>query len=1234
MKHKKWLALFLATALTVSTAMPTPMTVVASEQENKPVVTESVEEPEQEAETEEATKTEEKEESEEAITPEEKTEGEEVITPEGKTEGEEVTAPEEKAEGEEVTAPEEKTEGEEVTTPEEKTEGEEVTEPEEKAESEEATTPEEKTEGEEAAPEEKAEGEEVTDSEEAAEEVSEDVTDETVIVEDEIEGQPAVQSLLPLEEKDAYMILNNYTEDQLKAMPVSTMLGLLRDSDGNKIDIPSSATAVWTYFKDGNGNTLSDEYHAVSANETIDMSSTWDSSWGYDYRMEVIVGNGKQLDASAIRYIVRVYVSKGIEEEIRYELYTQDEYGYRDDVSTSVESTDYSVDSTDNTSVRTTVYKAAGHTAGTEYYLGIDSDAAKRDDISAEVYTSAEFTKFLAGEKSTAITDQILNQDMHSENAGYKGTFDQKTRFFMVYKDKESGRVFGWVALDFSVIADLTYYNFSGGIYVFDGQKMVEAAPYATNFGTSMNSKGFEINKDTGSVDTYSIYSSKSFHLNEGYKEDAEYYFVLDVKDNNGNDASAHVTRIVKGYDEDEQTDIRDQILALDKTQAIYGYKSESKDRNDLYFTVYFDNGTSAKVNMWVSGSSYSNEEDIDPSFHVYGAKQGEVEYTTYESDDEFRTYEVYGNLDSYYKNGYQTLFINNADVDLSQLKPIFSTNSDKTRVYVGTEQKSGESVQDFSKGAVQYTAIIDGKQQKNYQIAFVKKTAGAKLYVNGPSEREVMLNEDNEYQHDILISNIGDAELTGLKVELNATHAKLDDYWTVGGNGNDKLGAFTTAKRETDRGELPNLAKIRILPDGTGTISGTLTISADGQEPVVIKLKGYASNPYITTEGLAEGVKYVPYSFVVATNNMHKWNNVEFKIKSGRLPNGVTLSSVNGEIYGVPTEAGEFPIRIEASYSSSKFKPYYADLTLVVKENTNENVYNASDEGYELKEALGVDVGNHDYVLKNTKDQLFVSTGVLGEFQDLWLNGEKLVDGVDYTKVSGSTRITVRSQTFKNKLQEGTNTIAAEFRVNGDKNKELKRTAQNFRLEIKGGNGGGSKKHSGGGSGSGSGSNDTSSASSGATAATGTAAGAVAFDGVKFVTRVMDANNQPMASTTVELHSTPQTALTNVSGYATFNPVEFGTHTFIVKDSAGNVVATKEFELQEGNSVVINGSKLVAKNGSTVALSLKVENGELAFVSAVATGDHGQPIVWMVMLLSCLVILGVVGYRKKKHVV
>ena len=33
-----------------------------------------------------------------------------------------------------------------------------------------------------------------------------------------------------------------------------------------------------------------------------------------------------------------------------------------------------------------------------------------------------------------------------------------------------------------------------------------------------------------------------------------------------------------------------------------------------------------------------------------------------------------------------------------------------------------------------------------------------------------------------------------------------------------------------------------------------------------------------------------------------------------------------------------------------------------------------------------------------------------------LWLNGEKLVRGVDYTSVSGSTRITIKSQTLQEK--------------------------------------------------------------------------------------------------------------------------------------------------------------------------------------------------------------------------
>lgn len=93
-----------------------------------------------------------------------------------------------------------------------------------------------------------------------------------------------------------------------------------------------------------------------------------------------------------------------------------------------------------------------------------------------------------------------------------------------------------------------------------------------------------------------------------------------------------------------------------------------------------------------------------------------------------------------------------------------------------------------------------------------------------------------------------------------------------------------------------------------------------------------------------------------------------------------------------------------------------------------------------------------------------------------------------EYDKESGSTILTIRSQTFRKKTVLGTNTIAAEFRVDGDEKKSLKRTAQNFRMLIeddgKGeenqdnsgytgsdSNSGGGEKKKGGGGGSGGGS-------------------------------------------------------------------------------------------------------------------------------------------------------------------
>ena len=320
---------------------------------------------------------------------------------------------------------------------------------------------------------------------------------------------------------------------------------------------------------------------------------------------------------------------------------------------------------------------------------------------------------------------------------------------------------------------------------------------------------------------------------------------------------------------------------------------------------------------------------------------------------------------------------------------------------------------------------------------------------------REVYLTDYFKYRHDILIANVGSEALTGLKVELeNAKNVALDNYWTLGGNGNDTLGAFTsTSVRYTgDHVDMPNLAKVRLVPDGEGEISGTLVISADGQEPVEIELQGYAEDPHFTTDELSDAVKYVPYSYMLATSNIHQETTETYKITDGELPEGLSLNAATGEIYGVPLETGEFTFTVKVTYSKAEFLPSLEEFTLTVLDNTNQNVHDASDAGYEVKEYLGTEMaqGTYDYLISGLSDELFVSNGLYDEFVGLWLNGEKLVDGVDFTKVSGSTRMTIRSQTFQNKGRSGINTIAAEFRTGSGSTKVLKRTAQNFRITGK----------------------------------------------------------------------------------------------------------------------------------------------------------------------------------------
>ena len=216
---------------------------------------------------------------------------------------------------------------------------------------------------------------------------------------------------------------------------------------------------------------------------------------------------------------------------------------------------------------------------------------------------------------------------------------------------------------------------------------------------------------------------------------------------------------------------------------------------------------------------------------------------------------------------------------------------------------------------------------------------------------------------------------------------------------------------------------------------SATIHYNSTGPDP---------SKVTINLSNLGDAVLYVPYSGTLKLNGSINAYSPLFRIANGTLPQGLELNSETGEIYGVPRESGNFEITVEVVLRGAEDITHQANLTITIKENTDDNIYESCDEGYELEQYIG-EKTDHGYVLKEYSDQLLVSAGKFEQFVALWLNGEKLVEGEDYTAESGSTRITVRKQTFENKTKPGSNTLSAEFR---NEDGDLKRTSQNFTIE------------------------------------------------------------------------------------------------------------------------------------------------------------------------------------------
>ena len=1125
---------------------------------------------------------------------------------------------------------------------------------------------------------------------------------------DTTEGSISVMSVLPLKEVEVSLVLNGKTDDELKNYSVDEMIRNFQDSNGNSISVEGNPTTVWRYVKDSTDGVEEYKSYKLNQNEVIDLSLAASVS---AYKMELIIGKGTQLNADNVRYIVTVYITEDVREQIGVVLYEESESGVRSEVQVSDKREKYDRDLTEIFKpygrqfepMKVIEYVVSDHTDSSQYYLGITSEAAKHPNRNVDVYTFTGYLNYLTG-TSAPITDQILNQNMKASGAGYKShfgvpssiydTFSSDYGYFFIVEKDDSGAEVRTTVLGFCVVSDETDESDSYVDSTVFGKTDAGIEDVVCMQADSISIDELYVDMESGHVNANGIYEY-FYMLNDGIDANSNLYCRFHAHRNvYGDDANKYVEKAVVGlYSSLEeaagQPDIKDQLFPIDTTDTSAGYRANYNYKDGgMYFTAFFEDGNVWKFNVRVMDYDPQYDESYVKSFTdapVIGEKDPWFRVTGVETTDgsTLPAYVVENgksiNMDTMYAYGYQTVLIQDSSV--TEIVPVIdkadTENVKVTAMFIGDGKpyKDGEAIKlTGDETTVAFHVTIsdqNGEHTKNYNVSFVKKSGGPKLYVTDPKGgdgddpvRSVFLDEYFEYKHDIFIANIGDQKLTGLRAELDATNVKLDDYWTAGGADYDTLAPFTTVDASvSDYAELPNVAKIRLVPDGEGDIEGKLTIYADNQEPVVIKLSGRAQNPSITTDQLEDAVKYVPYSYMITTNNMYDWNSVSFSY-TGNIPDGMTLNESTGEIYGAPIQAGTYTFTITATYGRSDyFEASAKEFTIHVLDNENETVFKTSDSGYEIVPEedgdtgyVGEQVSAYDFVLTSfDEDEVFISEGEYGQFAKLWLNGEELTEGVDYTTEPGSTKITIKSQTLKNKSKDGRNTISAEFNVNNERGENLKRTSQNYRVDLASKDStnptepikpskpsdstGTEDKGNTGITNNGTMVPDNKN-TSGTTSTSGS--NDAVSDTVNIVTHVVDTNGKALAGYVIEMHSTVKTATTDSAGNASFDSMELGTHTVYIKNADGTTVASTNFKLQSGNALSMNVDTITVVPGQTMSMTIKVD-GSTASIESVRTvktstsngapdtGDTANIYLWLcILMLSAAVLIYLEVFRRK----
>ena len=917
------------------------------------------------------------------------------------------------------------------------------------------------------------------------------------------ERGPEPNSLLPLEEKYFTLDLTGYLPEELKAVTLETVQTATPEyGDTGTIPENIAVWAKWGYY-DENGDYIpeNDDYVILGDASAIDLSSY--SSYSRQITLELIVGTANQFDPDNVRYIVMVYTSgagdlleMSLADGNRSEIEVQST-GYGEIWRGSYYSNAYYLE------VNQEDWDGSG-----EFYLGL-RPAVEYEDLSVQVYAGCyENAEDLPEDQE--ITDSIWNADVQSSGywASYGSLRDTPDLTVVWSRD-------GQIVSVMPVVVHVTAYQDYVNFYHLYSEDSV-----GDNYSDRVTDNWEYQYDDTQGLE-WEVYTMRN-----GNPADGTYRLPATLEHNGQEvplqDIGKYVQMAVVGkYDEVPQN-------AVDIKDELFGNGYVGTFNEGVVITVF---DLSGEVLNYIAIRTQDVEEELpsaptplsaDTYFRAEAAAEAENGVGRYDA------YVMPYDDDSYYYNGYQTVFLldNGSPVaEGTTIYPEFYAGS-KVTVYAGehseiggtvsgSEQTSRVSPHTFRNGQpIQYSAAAEnGVNLKNYWVTFLTQQAEPTLFVNGVTNaaedhrdddgtpiREVILDSAHDYHHDIFIANLGAEAMTDLSITLtDAKNIQLDEYWTV--NETQTLGAFETTYDATQYGGLNNVAKIRLLPlrdeNGdvvSGEISGTLTITGGG-ETVTIKLTGRSGHFVISTDELMDGVKYVHYSSVIQTSNMYESDAVVFTMTEGTLPAGIVLKP-NGELYGVPRVSSETPwhIVVRATYTDSDGQEYTDEkaFDLVIMENTDANVWNASDEQYELEQAIVNEdqtvslPGGHvqDPALAGdnsweAETQTFVSSGEYGNFvvTEVRLDSQRLTEGVDYTHEEGSTRITIRNQTLRSQ-GNGTHTISVEFREGDHTDGVLKRTAQNYTLTSLGttssGGGGGSSGGGSGSSGSGSASQPT----------------------------------------------------------------------------------------------------------------------------------------------------------------